>query len=126
MALLQHDAMVVLVVDDVDVEVVDREVEVVELVEVVVVGRSVVVVPRTVELVVELVEVVVVGRSVVVVARTIELVVELVEEVDEVGVGAVVDVVPPGGVAQWAGAGANFRWSRVSVFSTFVPPNSVQ
>jgi hypothetical protein len=110
------------VVDEVEVEVVVRDVDVVDEVGV-----------GTVDVLVELVEVEVVGCAV-------DDVVELVDEVDDVGVGAVevdvelvevdvvelVDVVLAGGVPHAAGAGASFRLRSVLVFLTVVPPNSAQ
>ena len=134
MALLQHVAIVVDVVLEVEVlevvvarSVVD-DVDVVEVLEVVVARRVVdvvelvevldVVVPRTVVDVVELVEVLDV-----VLTRTV---VDVVDDVLEVVVGRSVEDVVPEPFAQAFGAGASRRLRTLSLFSMVVPPNVAQ
>ena len=137
MALLQHVAMVVLVVDDVEVEVLEvlvRDVEVDVLV------RDV-----EVELEVDALEVLVrdveVDVDVLVRDVEVELEVDVLEvlvrdvdvEVDDVVAGGavellveLVDVVPPDGDPQAFGAGESLRLSTPSTFLTSRPPNSAQ
>ena len=143
MALLQHVAMVVLVVDEVDVDVRDvdvdvlvRDVEVeleVDVLEVLVrnVEDDVLVRDVEVELEVDVLEVLVRDVEVDVLVRDVE--VELKVDVVVVGGGGtvellveLVDVVPPDGDLQLFGAGESLRLSTPSSFLTFRPPNSAQ